>query len=370
MNKEEDRADNKVNNKANNKIKNKTNNSINLIFKICRFFLKLNTNKNNKNYIDENSNTILSYKSNEGEFDIRDDALNIKIPAEQQIVDHLVEFRNLKVAEVMIPRTEIYAAHTSISSNELKKKFIQYKLTRMPIYKNNLDDLVGFIHVKDFLLYAANNDKEMKKNTKSINKNCADKNCTDGNNANENKNKSQNIKSNDEYENHYFEINKIIRQLIYVPRFTKCIDLLMKMRTEGTHLAVVLDEYGGTEGLVTIAHLVEEVVGNINDEHDYNIEKNIAVRKINDKSYIVDARTSIQDIEERLGKLDFLSEEEGEYETLGGFILSYLGRIPTKGEKFKHPAGIHIEILEANQRKIKSLKVTFDNKYGEKNGDL
>ena len=243
---------------------------------------------------------------------------NSNLAADEEIIAHLNKFRDLKVSEIMIPRTEIIAVLSSISAEELKKEFIRTKLTRMPIYQKDLDNLIGFIHVKDFLLHSHNNKK--------------------------------------------FDMQSILRPMLYVPRFTKCIDLLVKMRMNAKHLAVILDEYGGTEGIIMITHLIEGVLGDINDEHDNDTAKKIYIKKLGSDSYIIDGRAQIQDIEKELGKMsNFLYEEDGEYETLSGFILSYIGRMPVKGEKFHHSSGALIEVIEADQRKIIKVKVSLDN---------
>ena len=237
--------------------------------------------------------------------------------AVNQIAEYLGEFRDARVSEVMIPRTTVIAMPVATIAQDLYEKFVLTRLTRMPIYKKNLDDIVGFVHIKDFLLFAGE--------TKRV-----------------------------------FEMRHTLRSVIYTPRSTKCIDLLTKMRTEGTHLAVVLDEYGGTEGLVTISCLIGGLIGDIHDEHDEQGNNDDEIQEIGECSYILDAKTTIQDLEKRIGALDFLSEEEGEYDTIGGFVLAYLGHIPEKGIKFKHPAGLEVEILDANQRKIDKLKLTFE----------
>jgi magnesium and cobalt transporter len=262
----------------------------------------------NKNMSNSSKKHIINYGNNENKCEGSNQAL-------QQISKDLIEFVDTRVSEIMIPRTEIVAAPSSVTGSELNKRFISTKLTRMPIYKKNLDDVIGFVHVKDVLRHASSKDN--------------------------------------------FEIESILRQLIYLPRSTKCIDLLMKMRTEGTHLAIILDEYGGTEGLVTIGRILEEIIGNISDEHNANKNDEGYINQISSNTYILDAKTPIQDLEKQLENMDFLSNEEGEYETLGGFLLAYLGYIPKKSQKLKHPAGIKMEILDANSRSIKKVKMTI-----------
>lgn len=239
--------------------------------------------------------------------------------AVNQIAEYLGEYRDARVSEIMIPRTEIIAMPITANTQEIYTRFVSTQLTRIPIYKKNLDDIIGFIHVKDFLLFVGESKK-------------------------------------------MFDINNVLRSVIYTPRSTKCIDLLTKMRTEGTHLAVILDEYGGTEGLVAISCLIGGLIGDINDEHDKHSNSCDEIVEIEQNTYILDAKTTIQDLEKKIGELEFLSEEEGEYETIGGFILAYLGHIPEKGTKFQHPSGLEVEILEANQRKIDKIKIQFQHK--------
>lgn len=228
---------------------------------------------------------------------------------EKVILENLLSFRELKVGEVMIPRTDIIGIEYFSSLEECKEKFISSGHTRMPVYRSNLDDIVGFAHVKDFIPYI------------------------DGKRE--------------------FTLDKIIRKVTYSPRSSKCINLLADMQQNTTHLAVVLDEYGGTEGIVVIENLVERIVGDIRDEHDKDMH--ISIQNIAMNTYIIDARAAILDVEEELDII--LSEEDGDYETFGGFILSYLDKIPEKGEKIYHPVGIELEILDAEPRKIKSIKV-------------
>ncbi len=231
--------------------------------------------------------------------------------AEKNIIKNLLSFRELKVSEVMIPRTDTIAIPRESSFEEIKELFIKNGYTRMPVYGRDLDDVVGFIHIKDFTPYIDG--------TKS------------------------------------FDLSKVMRKIIYAPRSTKCLHLLSEMRNTRTHVAVILDEYGGTEGMVVIENLIEKIVGDIRDEHDK--DSKIFITKIGEEKYIVDARASIQDVEEILNFS--LSQEDGEYETFGGFILSYLDRIPNKGEKFLHPMGLEVEITDADPRKIKSTKIVL-----------
>jgi CBS domain containing-hemolysin-like protein len=154
-----------------------------------------------------------------------------------------------------------------------------------------------------------------------------------------------------------FKISLVIRELLYAPRSMKVIDLLVKMRLSGIHIAIVLDEYGGTDGLVTIENLVEEIIGDIRDEHDSQEEPELV--KAEGEGYVIDGKAKIEEIEERFN-LNLASEDDS-FETFGGFILAYLGRIPKRGEIIKHASGMVIEIIDADIRKIKTAKVKISN---------
>ena len=228
---------------------------------------------------------------------------------EKEILNNLADFGHIKVYEIMVPRTDIIAVSHKATYNEVKNCFIEKGYTRLPIYKNNLDEVIGFVHLKDFF-------------------------C---------------IKSNTEN----FDITSIMREVLYVPRSMRLVVLLDKVKQTNTHIAVVLDEYGGTDGIITVEDIVEEIIGDIPDEH--NNDTDIELIELDKDTYNIEGRTEIEEVEEKLNIS--LSDEEGEYETFGGFILSYLGKIPQAGEVFEHPSGIIIEVTEANNRCVKNTKV-------------
>lgn len=233
------------------------------------------------------------------------------------IATQLGHFQGLRASDVMIPCTDIVAVRHDIKLSELHEQFIKTAFTRIPVYKNTMDEMIGFIHVKDIVPYLSN-----------------------GNAVKE------------------FNLTKIIRKPLYAAISTKCVSLLTKMRVEAIHVAIILDEHGCTEGMVTIDNLVEEIVGEIKDEHDSLRPEQETILKAGENCYIIDAKTPIEAITAKIGlTAGALTEEEGEYQTIGGFVMSYLDRIPEKGEKFTHPSGLRIEILEADQRKIKSIKL-------------
>lgn len=253
---------------------------------------------------------------------------------ETEIINHLVNFRDLRVSEIMIPRADIIAVKANTEIAKLFDKFVETSFTRIPIYKSNLDEMLGFIHCKDMFKYMQN----VLEHTSSEVV------------GSEDVKESKNSKTPD--------YSRITHKFMYATRSTKCADLLRKMRNEAKHMAVILDEYGGTEGIVTIEQLVEEILGDIKDEHENQQRIEIKfIKAIDQDQYVVDTRLPIEELEEALKMDGLLSEEEGEYETVSGFILAYLGRLPSKGEIFTHPVGIAIEIMETDPRKVKLVRI-------------
>lgn len=229
---------------------------------------------------------------------------------EKELWTNVVEFKDLRVSEIMIPRTDIKAIAVDAGIAELREKFLNYTHTRLPVYKDNIDNIIGFVHIKDCIKYIGAESPD-------------------------------------------FTVESLLRKILFVPRTMKVIDLLHKMQSNRVHISIILDEYGGVEGLVTTEDLVEEIIGDIKDEHEDEENKDM-IQKVDDH-YIVDARAYIDDLEEEL-KIKLIDKDHF-YETFGGFIMSYLGKIPVTGEKFTHPAGIQVEITHAEDRKIRKTKV-------------
>lgn len=268
--------------------------------KKCYAKMKDTFNKNKQNSLIDSVNELIRERTN-------DDSI---AEDEREMLENFVSFRDIKVSEIMVPRTDIVGISANSSFSEVITLVQEDGHTRFPVYKDSLDQITGFIHVKDLIQYIVD-PKD-------------------------------------------FSIAKILRELVYAPRSMKVTDLLSKMRQGATHIAIVLDEYGGTDGLVTIEDMVEEIIGEIKDEHDDKIE-DLYIISSHDGSFQIDARAKVEDVEEVLGVS--LSEEDGEYETFGGFILSYLGYIPKVGENIKYAELIEISIKEADERKIKKAVV-------------
>lgn len=232
-------------------------------------------------------------------------------PEEKAMITKVLGFRNLLIEDVMIPRSDIVAVPIDSTLESLKLHFLDKQHTRMPVYEETLDSIKGFIHLKDVLPYLLGEDLQ--------------------------------------------DIASVIRQILVVPPSMPVLDLLVKMRSSQVHMAVVVDEYGGTDGLVTIEDLVEEIVGEIQDEHDEIVVPDWSIK--DDGTIQVNARMEVLALEEIL-LMPLASEEELEhFHTIGGLIYSLAGKIPQKGEWVSHPSGLQFEIIEAEPRRIHTILV-------------
>ncbi|MEO0960870.1 MAG: hemolysin family protein, partial [Pseudomonadota bacterium] len=238
--------------------------------------------------------------------------------AEQDMFVNLLGFNELRTEDVMVPRPDIVAVEQSTSLDELVKVFREANHSRLPVFSETLDDPRGMVHIKDLLGWMADNRTGGETDDK-------------------------------------FDLASIRRDLVYVPPSMPAIDLLLKMQASRVHMALVIDEYGGTDGLVTIEDLVEEIVGEIEDEHD-EAERPDLVRL---PGGLIDAtaRAEIGDLEEMLNVTLMPEEREDDLDTLGGLIFDMLGRVPQRGEVVVHEAGIEFEIADADPRRIKRLVV-------------
>lgn len=231
---------------------------------------------------------------------------------EKNLLKNLIHFGELTVRDIMIPRTEIMALKRDVTFDDLKRHVIDIGHTRIPVYDDSLDHIAGFIHVKDLFPCLATHTE-----------------C---------------------------DIASILREILFVPPSMRIVDLLLKMRVSGCHIAIVVDEYGGTSGLVTMEDLFEEIVGEIQDEHDEE-ETSSMVRRIGNDIMEVDARIRIGDLEKALGE-SVNRDDEDDYDTLGGYIFSTLGRVPVKGEVLKFPPHYKFEILMADPRRIRLVRIS------------
>lgn len=272
---------------------------------------------------------------------------------EREMLRRLLRFGGLRVDDIMVPRADIIALEESDSLADLLRIFSEAGVSRIPLYSETLDDPRGMIHVKDLFRWLTQEAAEGAINTPIA---VADKDKADQATGSKPA----------EGEPAYFDFKrvdlsrpiasaKLRRPVLYVPPSMPATNLLIRMQATRIHMALVVDEYGGTDGLVTIEDLVEQVVGDIEDEHD-----------VAEAAYIVDdpklgliasARTPIQQLEEHLGLKLLKPEEEEDIDTLGGLMFSLLGRVPVRGELVRHPSGIELEVLDADARRLKKVKI-------------
>ncbi len=239
-------------------------------------------------------------------------------------------FHSLRVADVMVPRADIIAVANDISLQELTTCFQDAGHSRLPVNGETLDEPIGFVHVKDLLEFLALD--------------------APGRTAKSYPNK--NI------------IKDILRPVIFVPPSMAADALLKKMQISRVHMAIVVDEYGGTDGLVTLEDLIEPIVGDIEDEHDDAEPEIITLKDKQGRAYWeADARAQIEDFEAVLGRDIATPEQDGEVDTLGGLVFFLAGRIPERGEIIPHPQGkktdlgMEFEVLEASPRRVKRLRL-------------
>ena len=247
---------------------------------------------------------------------------------ERSMLRRILRLGRLTIEDVMVPRADIIAVDDTISVADLMGVFRQAEHSRVPVYHETLDDPRGMVHIRDLMSWITSEAEACKEGSLNLGK----------------VDLGRNIAS----------IN-ILREILYVPGSMSVLDLLLKMQTTRLHLALVVDEYGGTDGLVSIEDLVEEVVGDIADEHD--VEDEPLIKSDPRLGLVADARTPISDLEKHLG-LELASEEqEEEVDTLGGLVFAIAGRIPARGELVQHPSGIEFEVLDADPRRIKKLRI-------------
>lgn len=233
---------------------------------------------------------------------------------EREMLFNVLEYGELRVDDVMVPRGDIVAVPNEVSFQDLVKVFAEAAHSRMPVFRETLDDVIGMVHVKDMLKLLA-----------------------------------------DGIDPAQFKLASIQRPVLYVPASMRVIDLLAKMRQSRTHMAVVVDEYGGTDGLVTVEDMVEEIVGEIEDEHDAVEDPELVT--LPDGGYDADARLDIEELEETLGMNLTPDERAEDVDTLGGLVFLLADRVPDIGEIINHDSGHKFEVLDADPRRIRRIRI-------------
>jgi CBS domain containing-hemolysin-like protein len=267
---------------------------------------------------------------------------------ERDMLLRLLRFGSLTVEDVMVPRADIVAIDLDASVGDLMRLFEEAGISRIPVYEETLDDPRGMVHVKDLVSYLASPERTEP----------AVRGATAGTPP-EASSPPKVPQASDRVAGalaRSIRSAQLLRPVLNVPPSMPAINLLIRMQSTRNHIALVVDEYGGTDGLVTIEDLVEQVVGEIEDEYD--IEEVAGIVEDQRHGLIVQARTPIAELEAHLGGLKLLQPgEEEDIDTVGGLVAARLGRVPARGEMVAHPSGIELEVLEADPRRIKRIRV-------------
>lgn len=257
--------------------------------------------------------------------------------AERDMFFRLLRFGALRVDDVMVPRADIIALDEAAPLAELLRVFKDAGVSRIPVFRETLDDPSGMVHIKDLFGYLVDGAARG-----------AGASATPPAPAGEVNFGKVDLRQS-------ISAAKVRRSVLYVPPSMQAMNLLIRMQATHIHMALVVDEYGGTDGLVTIEDLVEQVVGDIEDEHDVAEAANIVEDAKN--GMIARARTPVRELEERLGVGLLTPEEEADIDTLGGLVVNLVGRMPARGEFVRHASGIEFEVLDADPRRVKKLKI-------------
>ncbi|MEP3227379.1 MAG: hemolysin family protein [Parasphingorhabdus sp.] len=252
---------------------------------------------------------VIDEHENDGEDEKKGDA-DIS-PVELEMLRNLLHFSDHRVDDIAVPRADIIAIEESAPFSEYVEIFSEHGHSRIPVFKENLDTIIGMIHIKDIFAIVAKGGKPPS------------------------------------------DITPYLRQPRFVPESMGVLDLLAEMRATRIHLAIIFDEYNGTEGLVTIEDIVEEIVGDIEDEHDD--EPVPMLKPLENGVWEADARAELEDVGEEIDPA--LAEIEEDVDTIGGLSFVLAGHIPTKGELLEHPSGWQLEILEADDRRVTRLRL-------------
>ncbi|CAN7468968.1 hemolysin family protein [Phenylobacterium sp. LjRoot225] len=241
-----------------------------------------------------------------------------------ELVSHAREFQELRVYDVMTPRADIVAIEQDLGFADVVARFVEAEHSRMPVYKDTLDEPVGLVHVKDVFKLLARKTGGPAANDQIL---------QDG--------------------------RRILRKLLFVPGSMRASELLGLMRARRTHMALVIDEFGGTDGLVTLEDLLECLVGDIADEHDEEDDQGFAPIAEDAMGWIADGRVPLEDLEAAMGAgVDLAPPDlDEEIDTVAGLVNALAGRVPQRGEEIDHPGGFAIEVLAADPRRVRRVRV-------------
>lgn len=227
------------------------------------------------------------------------------------LLRNILNLRTLSVEDISVPRADIVAVEERATFEDVLRLVIQEAHSRLPVYRGQLDEIIGMVHIKDLLGMVGQERR--------------------------------------------FRVAKILREVLFVAPSMRVLDLLQEMREKRVHMALVVDEYGGIDGLVTIEDMIEAIVGKIEDEYDVEVPQ---IVEGPDGSLIAAGRTPIEAFEQRMGAVLTAEEREADIDTLGGLVFSLAERVPGRGEIIRHPAGLEFEILDADPRSIRRMRIT------------
>jgi CBS domain containing-hemolysin-like protein len=253
---------------------------------------------------------------------------------ERTLLKNILGLREQRIEDVMVPRADIVAVPHEVSLGELLKVFESAGHSRLVVYQETLDDPVGMVHIRDLMAFmikqaAVSATGRRKKPPAGLDFKAVDLAMP-------------------------LSATKIVRSLLFVPPSMPAIDLLAKMQASHIHLALVIDEYGGSDGLVSMEDLVEQVVGEIEDEHD---EADRTVVRQYDGSFLVDGRAQIDDVIKSVGKDFDIGDAASDVDTLGGYVVTLIGRVPVRGELVRGPDSFEFQVLDADPRRIKKIRI-------------
>ena len=278
--------------------------NINIISKLIK---KINFLNNNNQSLRDSIKDVIDEKSQTESYDVD---LSKK---EKSILSNILSINKFKVGDAMIPRASIIAIQQNYSFEEITNIINKESHSRMPVYRKDLDDILGMVHIKDIIRFSGSQSET-------------------------------------------FDIKSILREILFVPPTMPVMNLLLKMQATKLHMALVIDEHGGTDGLITIEDVIEEIVGEIEDEHDKDDDFNF--KRINTNTFEVKAEMTIDEFNKETN----FNISNDEVDTIGGYIFSKINRVPFTGEVINIENQYQFEIIDADPRKIKKIKIIKDYK--------
>lgn len=231
--------------------------------------------------------------------------------SEDAFMKRTLHFKVLRAEDIGIPRTDITAVPSTMGFRDLVNIFSSSTFSRLPVYEENLDHVLGMVHIKDVLKYALNPEE--------------------------------------------FSLQKVIRKVLFISPSVPLKDLLLEMQASRIHLALVVDEYGGVDSLITIENVIGQIVGDIQDEHESQKEPKIL--SFSENIFLADARLSLEDFTQETHITLPLSDKEEDVDTIGGYVIALLGHVPTRGELVTTSNGVEFEVIEADPRRLKRLRI-------------